>query len=69
MFFLFWTQSSMICCHSEQASSSGGTREPSRQLAESDINALRYQLSVHLSASKAYDLMPDSGKVWMLLSC
>lgn len=69
MFFLFWTQSSMICCHSEQASSSGGTREPSRQLAENDINALRYQLSVHLSASKAYDLMPDSGKVWMLLSC
>lgn len=45
------------------ASPSGGTCEPSRQLAESDLSALRYQLSVHLSASKAYDLMPDSGKV------
>lgn len=43
------------------ASPSGGTCEPSRQLAESDLSALRYQLSVHLSASKAYDLMPDSG--------
>ncbi|KAI5660342.1 hypothetical protein M9H77_29135 [Catharanthus roseus] len=36
---------------------------PVMQLAENDVHVLRYHLLVHLSASNAYDLMPDSGKV------
>ncbi|CDO98288.1 unnamed protein product [Coffea canephora] len=50
--------------HQNQGTPSGGSlHKPVFQLPINEIDVLRYRLSLHLSSSTAYDLMPDSGKV------
>ncbi|XP_042498864.1 sucrose nonfermenting 4-like protein [Macadamia integrifolia] len=49
----------------QSASLSGGTeREPVLQISESDIDVSRCRLSVLLSRCTAYELLPNSGKVF-----
>ncbi|XP_043724069.1 sucrose nonfermenting 4-like protein [Telopea speciosissima] len=51
----------------QPASLSGGMqREPVFQISESDIDVLRRHLSLLLSRYTAYELIPDSGKVFAL---
>ncbi|XP_027167397.1 sucrose nonfermenting 4-like protein [Coffea eugenioides] len=50
--------------HQNQGTPSGGSlHKPVFQLPINEIDVLRYRLSLHLSSSTVYDLMPDSGKV------
>ncbi|KAJ4961389.1 hypothetical protein NE237_021299 [Protea cynaroides] len=51
----------------QAASLSGGTqRELVLQISESDIDVSRRRLSILLSSYTAYELLPDSGKVFVL---
>ncbi|XP_027122763.1 sucrose nonfermenting 4-like protein isoform X2 [Coffea arabica] len=53
--------------HQNQGTPSGGSlHKPVFQLPINEIDVLRYRLSLHLSSSTVYDLMPDSGKVFAL---
>ncbi|PSR95981.1 Sucrose nonfermenting 4-like protein [Actinidia chinensis var. chinensis] len=51
----------------DEASSSGtGHHEPELQLLDSDVDISRRRLCMHLSNHKIYELIPNSGKVFVL---
>ncbi|GFZ11901.1 hypothetical protein Acr_23g0002860 [Actinidia rufa] len=52
----------------DEASSSGtGHHEPELQLLDSDVDISRRRLCMHLSSHKIYELIPNSGKVSVLI--
>lgn len=36
------------------------------RISEADLEVSRHRISVYLSTHTAYELLPESGKVWML---
>ncbi|KAM3246355.1 sucrose nonfermenting 4-like protein isoform X1 [Capsicum annuum] len=52
--------------HPEASSSRGLQLEPVMQLSNNEINVSRHRLFMFLSSSQAYELIPDSGKVFAL---
>lgn len=49
--------------------SDGTSPEPYPTISEADLDVSRHRIAVFLSAHKAYELLPESGKVWMILVC
>ncbi|KAM3268878.1 sucrose nonfermenting 4-like protein isoform X2 [Capsicum chacoense] len=60
------TSGSARSMHPEASSSRGLQLEPVMQLSNNEIDVSRHRLFMFLSSSQAYELIPDSGKVFAL---
>lgn len=47
--------------------SDGTSPEPFPTISDADLEISRHRIAVFMSAHKAYELLPDSGKVWVIL--
>jgi len=73
LYLMHWIAAAFQCFHhrglfwTKQVTVSSDAMQESVRMSEADVEISRHRFSVFLSQHTAYELLPESGKVWIPL--